>query len=227
MFPKELLFLAIRWLLVECLSFEEVLEWKVVWQKVLHRSRWMPPCGPQGFSRKAGGTVWPLVQRLLFTHRKKDRDDKRQSKVEIHSSEWSDYSSMQSQPMRISCLLPYAIRSWPSLIRGYISSRDSSAAQNQALEHICCFHNCCGNCDNYNLFSAHVPPQSNDVHDLRTYNLASCECSWSPLPLQSPSNECWAVRMLIHPDVCYTAPSFDLLLSGWRNMEISMQPQRS
>lgn len=72
----------------------------------------MPPCGPQGLSRKAGGaTIWSLVQQLLLTHRKKDRDDKRQSKVEIHSSEWSDYSSMWSQPMRISCLLPYAIHS--------------------------------------------------------------------------------------------------------------------
>lgn len=45
-----------------------------------------------------------------LTHRKKDRDDKRQSKVEIHSSEWPDYSS-RSQPKRISCLLLYAIRS--------------------------------------------------------------------------------------------------------------------
>lgn len=56
--------------------------------------------------------VWPLVQPLLLTHRRRDDgDDKRQSKVEIHSSERSDYSSMQSQPTRISCLLPFAIHS--------------------------------------------------------------------------------------------------------------------
>lgn len=56
----------------------------------------MPPFGPQGFSRKAAGAaVWPLVQRLLLTHRKNDRNDKCQSKVEIHSNEWSDYLNMQ------------------------------------------------------------------------------------------------------------------------------------
>lgn len=121
--------------------------------------------------------------------------DKYQSEVKIYSSQWSDYSSMRSQPTRIFCLLPYVIRSWPSLIRGYISSRDSSAARNQLLEHICCLHNWCGNCDNYNLFSAHVPPQSDDVHDLRSiiWRLVSARearCPFSPLPTSVGQLEC-------------------------------------
>lgn len=66
--------------------------------------------GEQGESQCNLFIFLPLVQRLLLTQEKKDRH-KYQSKVEIHSSEWTVYSSMHSQPMSISGLMPYEIHS--------------------------------------------------------------------------------------------------------------------
>lgn len=164
----------------------------------------MPSCGLWGISRDFLGRqvewecswhlrvgtspfwnilVSPLGQRLVPARRKKETH-KRQSKVESYSIEWSVYSSMQSRPVGISCLMPHALHFWPSLMRVYVSSRDANAAWNQALEHIHFFHNCCGNNrDNYDLISVHAP--------LIAMVFMTSKCiilhlvhAWNPLPLQ-------------------------------------------
>lgn len=152
---------------------------------------------------------------------------KHQSKVETHSSEWSVYSSTPRRPRGFCCLMLYALRSWPTLIRGYVSLRDANVGRNHALGRICFCRDCSGNCDNSNLFWSPVPLRAMMCLTSKRIILRFCECSRSSPPLRFLCEWALAVEMLIRPGLFYRVPSFDLVISGWRKMEFSVQPQRS